>query len=97
MKEHGIGGGSDAGHEGRTFYLCSQTVSYKLLTQIKIGRRYKELFQGRRMRIFHLSLFSSHSYKDISIAHLAAREREWTLEIFIRITSQGITILLFHF
>lgn len=46
------------------------------------------------MRIFHLSLFSSHSYKDISIAHLAARDREWALEIFIRITSQGITILL---
>ena len=49
------------------------------------------------MRIFRLSLFSSHSYKDISIAHLAARDREWTLEIFIRITSQGITVLLFHF
>ena len=39
MKEHRIGGGCDAGYEARDFYLCSQTVSYKLLTQIITGRR----------------------------------------------------------
>ena len=58
-----------------------------------------ELFQLRRiLRIFHISLFFSNSYEDISIVYLDHYQKwvdPWDFHVVTTI-SQGITILLFH-